>query len=468
MPAAAAMSLAGMAYAQAPTSGTGGTTDTTGATQPVNCAEGRNLMLLEYWAFVRNNPECRPKLDQDKPWVDSLSGFVNAPECEVTSHGIMGQAAAATVAAQAAAGAAPDRFEPAAASVVSSVDLEALYQETVGPAFAVSGPAVEHPAFVCIGGQQGAGKSSIRLERLLAGTVQHVIVDNIDACVRRIREPDFDGAAVSEVELARVSGDFTWRLIKRAILKRYHVVFELAYPGLLRRFAELARDNGYWTEANVLAVNLTRSFTDMFARHIRNAPSTELTARMPGRRGCRSAYGMWASALIDIENLGYVDRVVIRARGGAALYENSLGLVDGAIAWQGPLRAFETLLLERNRPVPDTEADEIAASWEQFVMHPTILAEPRSSPRRLARERAEVLAWCGSAGRGFDVTAPSPRNTAKARTEWLAALEREVNLGRAGNERLHRAPNYDQLAAAFLAEADAASLAVTAEAAAGR
>lgn len=146
--------------------------------------------------------------------------------------------------------------------------------------------------------------------------------------------------------------------MKRALKRRQHVVFELAYPGIAKPFAEIARKQGYVTELTVLSVNRFVSFASTVERHGGKTESTIISFREH-----RRAYDAWLAYLVEAENRGYFDEVRVVSR-DRVFYRNHLVLRDGAVAWNASPDGFGVLATSRYGELSLGQMDWLRAIWQ--------------------------------------------------------------------------------------------------------
>lgn len=299
---------------------------------------------------------------------------------------------------------------------------ESIFQGRLLPELGAFGAAVEQPRFIVLGGQQGSGKSSFELAELRGQTIQFINGDVIDTYVPGTELLDENGTRRVPEEMNRQSAEWIWRLLKRAIKARYHVVFEVAFPRFVLPFVQLARQQRYYTELIVLAVNRHVSLASMLDRHRRNPVQWVIRERDHAH-----ACGSWPLYLIEAENKGYYDRVRLVERGGRDVYSNHIALRDGAIGWYHRPEAYERLLLHRNARPSAAVARWLEDTWEMLAAdsrHARAFVDARAQAE--ARDAALVFA--------------------KSTVSFARSLEQEVEGARAAASR-YDCPNFEQLSA---------------------
>ncbi|MEY9785411.1 zeta toxin family protein [Sinorhizobium fredii] len=311
-----------------------------------------------------------------------------------------------------------------------------IYQEKIIPRLGVGGPPLERPTFVIVGGQQGSGKTTTLRQvaaRFGDQPTQRIIVDDLMGYVPGYHEAARKNSHEAQRQVGSTPGQWGWQLMDRAIERRANVVLELAFPVAIADLAMIAKSNGYKTELHVIATDRRESWTAVLDRFDRALKAGDVEARIVGRSEHENAYSRWPSAVLETENRRDIDRIEITRRDGTVIYSNQLIAKNGRYEWEGPSRAFETLILERNRAVSMDDAKRINAVWDRLVSSPELVREPSLDIPQLAVDRLRIRQFHESEGSRFDIFKAKPENTPKAASEWVGNFVEDMRRVKEGN-----------------------------------
>lgn len=226
----------------------------------------------------------------------------------------------------------------------------------------------EHPLLVFLGGQPGAGKTALltssQTELEKQGPTIRIVGDDL-----RAYHPAFSSLQAADAETASRqtqidAGRWTEKLLAAATERGVHVVFEttMRTPDNVTRVVEMAKDEGYRVEARVVAVNPRVSWQGCLYRFEEMHHAGE-AARVPPRNVHDAAVTGLAASLERIERDQLVDRVVIRLRSGATVYDNEIA--DGG--WRATPQAVAKLEDARNLVLSRQESETFAATWQKVI-----------------------------------------------------------------------------------------------------
>lgn len=302
-----------------------------------------------------------------------------------------------------------ERDSPVAA--VEPEELDRIFHEEIVPGLlsdAASVPPSEKPELVVVGGQMGAGKSTMIAEIKASfadrGSVLHLSGDDFFRFHPRYAElmAQHDPDAIRH--LVRDSGRWFRMAREHAIANRQHVIVELAMgdpakeAGIMREFA----DNGYTARAEVMAVAEPQSRLSTIGRYLAERVDHGVHRYTPPRlheasfTGSQEMVGHLESADPPVR----IEALTIRSRSGV-LFENIRG-ADGQ--WAHSPRAAEVFAHERGRP---WTAEEKRRFQEQ-------LADVRRRIAQLEELRPEESATLTMLGREL-------RETEARALPWLAS-----------------------------------------------
>ncbi|MFF3567979.1 zeta toxin family protein [Nocardia jiangxiensis] len=280
-----------------------------------------------------------------------------------------------------------ERDSPVAA--VEPEELDRIFHEEIIPGLlsdAASVPSSEKPELVVVGGQMGAGKSTMIAEIKDSfadrGSVLHLSGDDFFRFHPRYEELMAQRDPDAIRHLVRDSGRWFRMAREHAIANRQHVILELAMgdpakeAGIMREFA----DNGYTARAEVMAVAEPQSRLSTIGRYLDERIDHGVHRYTPPRlheasfTGSQEMVGHLESADPPVR----IEALTVRSRSGV-LFENRRG-PDGQ--WAHVPRAAEEMAHERDRP---WTADEKRRYQEQ-------LADVRRRIAQLAELRPEESA----------------------------------------------------------------------------
>ncbi|WP_308014476.1 zeta toxin family protein [Nocardia coffeae] len=274
-------------------------------------------------------------------------------------------------------------------AAVEPEELDRIFHEEIVPGLLSEAASVhpsEKPELVVVGGQMGAGKSTMIAEIKDSfadrGSVLHLSGDDFFRFHPRYAELMAQRDPDAIRHLVRDSGRWFRMAREHAIANRQHVILELAMgdpakeAGIMREFA----DNGYTARAEVMAVAEPQSRLSTIGRYLDERIDHGVHRYTPPRlheasfTGSQEMVGHLESADPPVR----VEALTVRSRSGV-LFENRRG-PDGQ--WAHVPRAAEEMAHERDRP---WTADEKRRYQEQ-------LADVRRRIAQLAELRPEESA----------------------------------------------------------------------------
>uniref|UniRef100_UPI0031016F38 zeta toxin family protein n=1 Tax=Neorhizobium sp. EC2-8 TaxID=3129230 RepID=UPI0031016F38 len=135
-----------------------------------------------------------------------------------------------------------------------------------------------------------------------------------------------------------------------------------AHPENVARVIGMAREAGYEVEARAVAVNPRLSWQ---GNHFRFEEMLRLgdAARIPPQHIHDAAVGGLRISLEKIETERLADRVQLRTRGGATLYDNEMRQGE----WSHRPGARQALEAEQSRPMGRSELQRFADDWSYVL-----------------------------------------------------------------------------------------------------
>lgn len=252
----------------------------------------------------------------------------------------------------------------------------------------------DRPVLVILGGQPGAGKTALltssQTELEGQGPTIRIVGDDL-----RSYHPAFSSLQAADPERASRhtqldAGRWTEKLLAVATERGVNVVFEttMRTPDNVARVVEKGREAGYRVEARIVAVNPRVSWQGCLYRFEEMHHAGE-AARIPPRTVHDAAVAGLAASLDRIERDQLADRVVIRLRSGATVYDNEVA--DGR--WRATLEAVSRLENARNLVMSRQESETFAATWLKVIAR----MEARGARAELVDEARALskqdLAW---------------------------------------------------------------------------
>ncbi|RWI46365.1 MAG: hypothetical protein EOR16_35690 [Mesorhizobium sp.] len=309
-----------------------------------------------------------------------------------------------------------------------------IFNDKIVPLICAKEWGPTHPTFIMVAGQQGSGKSTtIRQAKLglREEQTQIVISDDCDTFVPGY----YDRALEEPMDAARYAGSagsdyFVQATIARAKRMGQNLVIEQALAVGSAFSAHRYKDLGYRTELHIVATPHYQSWTGVFDR-------AERALRTQGHIGTNvlvprdahdECYAGWARAVFDAEQQKQYDRVVIARRDGTIMYDNQLVRQgNGTIDWHYPPKGLEVLLLERHRPVTETDASEAYKTWKRIVESPHMNA--CLGREHLKSYASEITGFVNSQASRVDLNAKGPvRFGANELTRWSMNIVKDLDL----------------------------------------
>ncbi|UVC12477.1 zeta toxin family protein (plasmid) [Rhizobium sp. TH2] len=240
----------------------------------------------------------------------------------------------------------------------------------------------ERPHLILLGGQPGAGKTAVltasQNELAQSGPTIRIVGDDL-----RSYHPEYLAFQRQDPETASRytqmdAGLWTEKLLAAATERQVNVVFEttMRTPENVARAIGTARDAGYAVEVRAVAVNPRLSWQGAHHRfeemlHAGQGP------RIPPQHVHDAAVDGLRVSLEKLEGEKLVDRVQLRTRGGAIVYDNERR--DGQ--WFYAPSSRLVLEREQSRPMTRGELQRFADDWNHVLAR---MEERRAPNDRIA------------------------------------------------------------------------------------
>lgn len=216
-----------------------------------------------------------------------------------------------------------------------------------------------NPKAVVLGGQPGAGKSTlidIAKEEFLDNNVVIINGDEFrrvhPESKKILKECEEEYAFYTDADVRVWTSD----LFKKAIKDKYNIIFEgtMRTDTICNTLKEL-KDNDFLVEIKVLSVNGIDSIISTMERY-ENQKSFEGHGRVTPSESHKNAYYGMLDTLEAIEKQKCFDNLEILTRDGDIVYSNDL--INGKIYSKYDLGIRETMLKSRNELKPSAEEIE--------------------------------------------------------------------------------------------------------------
>lgn len=246
----------------------------------------------------------------------------------------------------------------------------------------------DHPVIILVGGQPGAGKTSLvtsGVKDLAAhGATVQIVGDNL-----RSYHPQYDAYQRNDPALASQlthhdAGIWTDKLLLEAASRRLNIVFEttMRSPDAVAFIAQQARAAGYRVETRIVAVNERESWQGCLSR-FEQMHAEGNAARIPPREHHDNAVVGLVDTIQHLEERKLVDAIQVRLRNGKTIFQNDL--VDGE--WLKPAGAAVALVEERSRAKTPEELEVYSARWQTVLQ-----AMEKRNADRAALEAVRAMA----------------------------------------------------------------------------
>ncbi len=224
------------------------------------------------------------------------------------------------------------------------------------------------PRLILLGGQPGAGKTAVLVasqeELSRTGPTIRIVGDDL-----RSYHPQFLAFQRQDPETASSytqvdAGRWTEMLLAAGAERKVNIVFEttLRTPDNVSRVIRTARDAGYAVEIRAVAVNPRLSWQGNHYR-FEEMLHAGAAARIPPQRVHDAAVDGLRITLEMLEAEKLVDRVQLRTRGGAIIYDNEL--IEGE--WARTPAGRLVLEREQSRPMTRSELHRFADDWNHVL-----------------------------------------------------------------------------------------------------
>ncbi|TCQ70991.1 zeta toxin [Ochrobactrum sp. BH3] len=224
---------------------------------------------------------------------------------------------------------------------------------------------VENPVIILVGGQPGAGKTSLVTSGVrdlsATGATVQIVGDNL-----RSYHPQFEAFQNTDAENASQlthndASRWADKLLIEAASRRLNIVFEhtMRSPEAVSFLAQQFRVAGYRVETRVVAVNERESWQGCLNR-FEQMHREGNAARIPPKEHHDNAVIGLVNTIRHLEAQQLADAVEVRLRNGVIIFGNEL--VEGA--WLKPEGAAAALLEERKRARTPDELELHSSRWQ--------------------------------------------------------------------------------------------------------
>lgn len=226
----------------------------------------------------------------------------------------------------------------------------------------------ERPCLILLGGQPGGGKTAVltasQSELARSGPIIRIVGDDL-----RSYHPQFLAFQRQDPETASRytqmdAGRWTEKLLAAATERQVNIVFEttMRTPENVARVIRTVRHAGYAVEVRAVAVNPRLSWQGTHHRFEEMLHAGQ-GARIPPQQLHDAAVDGLRVSLEKLESEGLVDRLQLRTRSGAIIYDNELR--DGQ--WSYAPGSRLALEREQTRPMTRGELQRFADDWNHVL-----------------------------------------------------------------------------------------------------
>ncbi|PRA80168.1 hypothetical protein CQ054_21255 [Ochrobactrum sp. MYb29] len=227
---------------------------------------------------------------------------------------------------------------------------------------------LEKPVIILVGGQPGAGKTSLVTSGVSdlshRGATVQIVGDNL-----RSYHPRYDAFQKNDPTLQSQLthhdvGRWTDKLIIEAASCRLNIVVEttMRSPEAVAFIAQQARVAGYRVETRIVAVNERESWQGCLNRFEQMHSEGNAACIPPKEHHDNAVIGL-VDTIRHLEDKKLVDVVQVRLRNGDIIFDNQL--VDGV--WLKPVGAAAALVEERNRIRTPEELELFSTRWQAVL-----------------------------------------------------------------------------------------------------
>lgn len=246
-----------------------------------------------------------------------------------------------------------------------------------------------NPRLILLGGQPGAGKTAMltasQAELSQSGPTVRIVGDDL-----RSYHPQFLVFQHQDPETASGytqmdAGRWTEKLLAAAAERQVNIVFEttLRTPENVARVIRTARDAGYAIEVRAVAINPRLSWQGAHYR-FEEMLHAGAAARIPPQRIHDAAVDGLRITLEMLESERMIDRLQLRTRGGAIIYDNEFR--DGQ--WSHTPAGRLVLEREQSRTMTRGDLQRFADDWNHVLGR---MEERKAPAERIAAVEARAV-----------------------------------------------------------------------------
>lgn len=251
---------------------------------------------------------------------------------------------------------------------LTSKQIDWLFEYRVLPEYERAGgfKKSSRPTLILLGGQPGAGKST--LHAAVAKHFEDAPPVTIEGDHFREFHPQFTQLATGDpytmaTHTADLAGGMSRRVMQHAVAHRSNIVFEttLRQPDAVSGMVEKFRSNGYAVQ--VFAIAVKREFSELGIQHRFEMLMRDLRGRYTLTEVHDAAYMNVPVSLDRLQKEGRIDALHLFSR-DQQLYQNFN--IDGK--WSNPLLASQIITQERLRQMAPEEVVRLSLGWETVNM----------------------------------------------------------------------------------------------------
>ena len=255
-----------------------------------------------------------------------------------------------------------------------------IYLEEIEPPRFEFTPPVDSPVIVIIGGQPGAGKTTVRKKSSELFNRQDFVEVSTDDL--RAYHPKYEDICSVDDKLSaeRTHHDasiWSQKLLERCIQTKRNVLMEgvLKDPNKIARIAEMAEGKGYRVIVRFLAVHERDSLSGIHERY-----EMEKRTRKHGRfvpiEYHDACYAKLLETIEALEERKSADIIEVFSREGELLYRNEQE--NGQ--WKEPVAGRQKLENGRSRKLTRSEMEQWEQGWQRVI---DMVNERSATPQEL-------------------------------------------------------------------------------------